>query len=243
MLAKITGRSRLRLGLRLTGGAGQLRLVAYQLGSGAPTVSFDPSSDTTYAPATLVTTTSFTATTSDLALSYQVYALIDKGSAAPDANTLIVGGYPAYRSYLRFDVPKSITDSATIVRAEVLLTQRRSSFGNAFDTVSIVPLVPTTTNAVTDLRRILDLAAEGTFASLDTARLVPSDSGVRALNVLALVRTWPTLPTTVPRSIAFRIGLEGAQPAELRFFSRKALPALRPRLRITYQPRTEFAIP
>ncbi len=244
VLAKVVNKSRLRLGLQLRGGSGQLRIVAYSLGSGAPTVSFDPSSDTTYAPATLVTSTSLSSTTTDIALSYQVYALVDKGSAAPDASTLIVGGYPAYRSYLRFNVPKSITDSSTIVRAEVLLTQRRSTFGNANDTTAIVPLVPTTTTAITDFRRILDLAAEGSFASLDTTRLVPSDSGVRALNVLALVRTWPTLPTTVPRAIAFRISKEGAQPAELRFYSSKAtLAALRPRLRVTYQPRTEFAIP
>jgi hypothetical protein len=172
-----------------------------------------------------------------------VYALVDRGSAAPDASTLIVGGYPAYRSYLRFSVPKSITDSSTIVRAEVLLTQRRSTFASAKDTVTIVPLVPTTTTAITDLRRILDLAADGSFASLDTARLVPSDSGLRALNVLSMARTWSTLPADVPRALAFRIGIEGAQPAELRFFSSKAAASLRPRLRITYQPRVEFAIP
>jgi hypothetical protein len=48
---------------------------------------------------------------------------------------------------------------------------------------------------------------------------------------------------TVPRGLALRIALEGAQPAELRFFSRTAAPALRPKLRITYLPKSEFVLP
>jgi len=244
LLAKITAGSRLRVGLRIRGGSGQVRLIAFSSGIGTPLLTFDAGPDTTYAPLTINTNTSPIALTADGALAYQVYTLVDKGSVAPDVSTLVVGGFPAYRSYLRFSVPKSITDSATIVRAEVLLTQRRSSFANVFDTVTMVPLVPTTTTTVTDLRRILDLSAEGAFASLDTTRLVPADSGLRTINVLSLVRTWPSLPANVPRALAFRIALEGGQPAELRFFSSKAsAAAVRPRLRITYQPRAEFAIP
>jgi hypothetical protein len=63
------------------------------------------------------------------------------------------------------------------------------------------------------------------------------------VNVLALARTWRTLPPNVPRAIAFKIGLEGAQPAELRFYSSEAPVNLRPRLRITYLPRSEFVLP
>ncbi len=241
--SKITTGARLRLGLRIRDGSGQLRLISYALGSGVPLVTFDPSTDTTYAPLSINTSSTVAAPTSDAALAYQVYALVDRGSPAPDASTLIVGGYPAYRTYLRFALPASISDSSTIVRAEVLLTQKRSSFASFRDTVTILPLVPTTTSAISDLRRILDLAADGTFASLNATSLVPADSGVRALNVLSLVRTWPTLPANVPRALAFRISFEGANPAELLFFSSKATPGLRPRLRITYQPRSEFAIP
>ena len=243
VLAKIVAGSRLRLGLRIRGGSGQLRLRAFSFGVGVPFITFDPSTDTTYTPITVNTSSTVSTLTADAALAYTVYSILDKGSSVPDVQTLIVGGYPAYRSYLRFNVPKSITDSSTIVRAEVLLTQRRSSFASSGDTVTIVPLVPTTTTAITDLYRILDLAAEGSFASVDTIRLVPRDSGLRALNVLSLVRSWSALSANVPRAIAFRIGIEGAQPAELRFFSSRAPAAVRPRLRITYQPRTEFAIP
>lgn len=245
VLAKIRSQSRLRLGLRLTGGSAQLRLIAFQFftGAGAPSVLFDPSSDTLYAPIIVNTGTSITGAPADVALSYQVYSIVDRGSSAPDATTLVVGGFPAYRTYLRVTIPPRIIDSATIVRAEVLLTQRPSAFGNVGDSVSIVPLVPASSASITDFRRILDLSVEGIFAALDTTRFLPRDSGVRAVNVLPLVRSWPSYPANVPRALAFRINGEGSQPAELRFFSSEAAPNLRPRIRITYLPRIENAIP
>ncbi len=243
MAAKIAANSRLRVGLRISGGSGQLRIIAFSQGAAAPYLRFDPSTDTTYAPIPVSPSTSIALATSDVNLAYLVYGLVDRGSIAPDASTLVVGGFPAYRTYLRFSLPKAISDSSTIVRAEVLLTQRPSRFASVEDTVTLLPLIPTSTTAVSDMRRILDLAADGVFAALDSARLVPRDSGVRAINVLSLARSWGALPANVPRAIAFRISLEGAQPAELRFFSSEASPALRPRLRITYLPRSETAIP
>jgi len=243
LAGKIATGARLRVGLRMTGGSGQLRVIAFTFGGGAPILRFDPTTDTTYAPIGVNPSTSISGATSDVNLAYLIYGMLDRGSPAPDQNTLQVGGFPAYRTYLRFALPKLISDSSTIVRAEVLLTQRRSSFVNLRDTVSMLPLVPTSTASITDIRRILDLSADGLFASIDSVRLVPSDSGLRTVNVLTLARSWASLPAEVPRAIAFRISLEGGQPAELRFFSSKASAALRPRLRITYLPRNESAIP
>jgi len=243
LAAKIAAKGRLRLGVRIRGGSGQLRALAFVAGAGAPTVVFDPSTDTTFAPQQISPSTIVPNATADVELSYSVYMISDLASPPPGANTLVVGGFPAYRSYIRFNVPSLITDSSTIVRAEVLLTQQASTFGDARDSVGLLALVPTTTGLVTDLRRILDLSAAGSFAGVDSTLMVPAATGVRAVNVLSLSRTWRTLPANVPRAIAFRIGLEGAQPAELRFFSSKAPAALRPRLRITYLPRSEFALP
>ena len=243
LAAKIAAKGRLRLGVRMRGGSGQLRTVAFVAGAGAPTVVFDPSTDTTYAPQQISPSTIVPNATADVELAYTVYMISDLASPPPGAGTLLVGGFPAYRSYLRFNVPARITDSSTIVRAEVLLTQQASTFGNAAESVGLFALVPTTTNLVTDLRRILDLAAAGSFAGVDSSALVPSSAGVRAVNVLALARTWRTLPPDVPRAIAFKIGLEGSQPSELRFYSSEAPAALRPRLRITYLPRSEFVLP
>ena len=243
LAAKIATGGRLRVGLRITGGNGQVRVVAFAQGAAAPYLRFDPNTDTTYAPLPVSPSTAIPQATSDVNLAYLVYGIVDRGSLTPDSQTLVVGGFPAYRTYLRFSLPKSISDSSTIVRAEVLLTQRPSLFANVADTVSLLPLIPTSTNAVTDIRRILDLSADGAFAALDSTRLVPRDSGQRAVNILSLARSWGGLQADIPRAVAFRIGLEGAQPAELQFYSSEAPAALRPRLRITYLPRTESAIP
>lgn len=241
--AKVVGGFRLRVGLRISGGTGQMRFVAFSAGTGAPVLMYDPATDTTYAPILLGANTTVQLATVETELAYTVYNLVDVGSPPPPANALTVGGFPSYRTYLRFAVPARISDSSTIVRAELLLTQQRSRFGNANDSVAIYPLVPTATTSVTDLRRVLDLSADGIFAAVDSTRLVPSDSGQRKVNVLTLVRSWPALPEGVPRALAFRISMEGAQPAELRFFNSKAAASLRPRLRITYLPKSEFAIP
>lgn len=239
----IVGGYRMRVGLQITGGKGQIRLLAFSSGSPAPSVQYDPSTDTTYAPIIVQANTTIPLATSEQILAYTVYNLIDVGSPAPPSNTLTVGGFPAWRSYLRFQIPARISDSSTIVRAQLLLTQRPSFFGNYADSVAILPIIPTGTSLVTDLRRLLDLSADGIFAAIDSTRLVPRDSGLRSINVLTLARTWPALPTGVARALAFRISGEGGQPAELRFFSSEAPANLRPRLRITYLPRTEFALP
>lgn len=243
MAAKIAAKSRLRVGLRMVGNSGQLRLRAFTLGVSSTTLQYDPATDTTYAPAVVTAQTTLTGAPEDVNIAYSTYSLIDVGSPVPGTNTLLVGGVPSYRSYMRFNVPARITDSSTIVRAELLLTQQRSRFGNANDTVTVYPLVPNATTDVTDLRRAIDLAAEGKLISMDTTLLVPSDSGQKVLNVLALARSWRTLSKAVPRSLALRIGNEGAQPAEVRFFSSKAAANLRPRLRITYLPKAEFVLP
>ncbi len=239
---KIAKGARMRIGLRMSAG-GQLRLIAFALGAGAPYLRFDPSTDTTYTPITVSLSTYIEGAPNDVNLAYFVYGLPDQGSDPPDNTTLVVGGFPAYRTYFRVSLPKAITDSSTIVRAEILLTQRPSKYANVSDSVTLLPLVPTSTHAITDIRRIIDLSADGIFASLDSTRLVPRDSGLRAINVLSLARSWTPLAPDVPRGIAFRIGVEGAQPAELRFFSSEAAPELRPRLRITYLPRTESSVP
>lgn len=241
--AKIAARAPLRVGVRLAGGSGQLRVRAFAFGVSSSTLQYDPATDTTYQPLVITAQTTIPNASADVNLAYTTYALIDVGSPPPGPNTILVGGMPAHRAYLRFNVPRRITDSSTIVRADLLLTQQRSSFASAGDTVAIYPLVPTAIAEVSDLRRAIDLAAEGALLRLDSTRFVPSDSGQRAINILPLARSWRTLSPDVPRAIALRIGLEGGQPAELRFFNRAAPAAVRPKLRITYLPKSEFVLP
>ncbi len=241
--AKIVAKARLRIGLRVTGASGQVRVITFQSGAVAPTLTYDPTTDTTFAPIFVAPSTALPTAPADVELSYQIYQILDQGSPALSGNTLVVGGLPSARTYLRFVLPPGIIDSSTIVRAELLLTQIPSTYGRLTDSIAIVPLVPTTSASITDIRRVLDLAAEGRLASLDSTRFLAGGEGVRRINVLPLARTWPLLQASVPRAIGFRLNNEGAQVNELRFYSSEAAASLRPRLRITYLPRTEFALP
>jgi len=246
LLARIQERGRLRVGLRIVSPANaQLRLGALANGEPAPRLTFDPSTDTTYFPLDVTPRTSFVGAELDdvLRLAYTVYTLTARGTPHPPPGTLGVGGWPSRRAYLRFRIPPAILDSSTVVRADLLLTQLPAGGPDRADTVIVQPFVGISTSAVPDPYVATSLAANGLFAGVDFSRLAPRDSGERVFRLVNLVRSWSTLNPDVTRFIALRFEGEGSLGNEFRFFSRTAPPALRPRLRITYMPRTEFGLP
>jgi hypothetical protein len=246
LLARIQERGRLRVGLRIASSANaQLRLGALVNGEPAPRLTFDPSSDTTYLPLDITPRTGFVGAELDdvLRLSYTVYTLTERGTPPQPAGTIAVGGWPSRRAYLRFLIPPSIIDSSTVVRADLLLTQVPAGGPDRSDTVTVQPFVGISTSEVSDPYVATALSLNGLAAGVDFRRLVPRDSGERAFTLVNLVRSWSVLNPDVTRFIALRFEGEGSLGNEIRFFSRSAPPALRPRLRITYMPRTEFGLP
>ncbi|MEP6832633.1 MAG: hypothetical protein ABJB74_04525 [Gemmatimonas sp.] len=242
---KLADHSRFRIGIRLVGAtSAQVRIVQQNSGFGSPLLAFDPSSDTTYLPLTVSPNTAIGVDADEL-LGASVSTLLVRGTPDADAQSLTVGGFPSRRSYLRFNVPASILDSATVVRAELILTQRPVRGLDPKDTIAVVPLIGVSSTLVTDIRRIMELAAPGLFAApaLDSLLVVPSDSGTKSLNLLGVIRNWSALPTTVTRALILRSSHEGSEPAEARFYSIEAPIALRPRIRITYLPRVDRALP
>jgi hypothetical protein len=130
------------------------------------------------------------------------------------------------------------------VRASLLLTQVPNRRILPRDSIFIYPVPvlagPTITNIASALQFI---GVNGQFG-LDSISMAPADSGVRSFEIVGLVRTWKNQPTTVsPRTVAIRSGGEGSIPAEFNFFSTKAAPNLRPRLRITYVPPVAYGLP
>ena len=246
MQKKLADKSRLRIGIRLAGvTSAQIRIVQQTLGFPSPLLTFDPSSDTTYLPRTVSANTTFGGIASEELLAATVSSLLIKGTPDAGAQTLTVGGLPSRRSYLRFNVPSNILDSSTVVRAELILTQRPVRGIDPKDTIAVVPLIGVSSTLVTDIRRAMELAAPGLFTSpvLDSLLVFPSDSGAKMLNVLGVVRNWAALPATVYRALILRSSHEGSEPAEARFFSIEAPLSLRPRIRITYLPRVDRALP
>jgi hypothetical protein len=173
------------------------------------------------------------------------YSIVVKGgSAIAQTDRISVGGVPARRSLLRFDVPSRITDSTTVVRATLLLTQTPNYTVSTGDSVYVFPAAVLASSAITDTRTLLQfVGAIGQFG-LDSVPMAPTDSGLRTFEVVSLVRTWRgTTPDISPRAIALRSNGEGGAPAEITFFSSRVGGAVRPRLRIPYVPQTSFGLP
>ena len=88
------------------------------------------------------------------------------------------------------------------------------------------------------------VALVGAFVGVDSTRVLPAENGTAAINILGIVRSWRFLPPNVPQALGLRIADEGSVAIDVRFLSSQAANSTqRPRLRITYLPRAEFALP
>lgn len=175
------------------------------------------------------------------------YTVILQGTPAPPADALAVGGFPAHRVYLRFDLPSALIDSTTIVRASLVLTQRphRGVIG-AGDTTLVLPRIVVASNIV-DPSRAAVLAQDPLSFGVAVSPIVttPADSGTRRLDLPGLLRIWRGVDVTKnQRAIVLVSGEEAVSPSEVRFYSTgAAVESLRPRLRVTYIPRVGFGLP
>jgi hypothetical protein len=173
------------------------------------------------------------------------FMVILAGSPPVPAMQFSVGGLPSRRAYLRFDIPSHLLDSSTVVRASLELTQVPSPSARRGDTLTIAPFMVGASSRITDLSRaaqILEVTVDYFRGSVYS--LPPSGSGVRDLEMVNVLRRWSVSKAAdLPRAIVLRSVLEGVDPGELRFYSREAPAALRPKLRITYVPGVEFGLP
>ena len=241
VLDKITNGTRLRIGLRLVASTStQLRI--FSSASRGATLRFKPATDT----AVTVSLLSQTPTDSTLAqqrTDLEDYVITAKRLAVPPANTIAIGGFPASRTYMRFDLPSRIVDSSTVVRATLYLTQSpmRTS-ANATDSLGIYPFAITAGTILTDIPRLMRLA--NTTLVTDSLRVIPADSGARRLELVGLVRVWKnTKAEQTQRALVLVVGAEGSNPAIATFFSSEASSNLRPRLQLTYVPRVTLGLP
>lgn len=244
--ARIVGRQRVRIGVRVTSTASaQFRVYSSSAADLAPRLYFDPSPDTlTHAGAfrpLSVTPTDNEALVRDLA----DYTLIVKGTfpsiiVPGAAGTVNIGGLPARRGYLSFDLPAFIVDSSTVVRATLTLTQSANSGLDATDSVTLYATPSIARGAITEPVRVAMLTGRVT----DSARVTGGGSGTIDIELVRLFRRWRGVsPADQPRILILSTSTEGVSAVELRVYDASAPAGLRPRLRITYVPRVEFGLP
>ncbi len=232
----------LRIGIRARGsGSVQFKIRSTDTGALPTSLTYRVSPDTTIAKVSLTPFSKTPANQPSEATSLADYTLLVKGTATGAPTDLNIGGLPARRAYLRFNVPAFITDSVDVVRASLLLTQIPNNQIDPNDTVFVVPNAVLATTAVIDIAKASQIVAT---ANADTLRAHPGNSGVQTIEIAQVLALWRTqTATTTPRAIVLQSAQEGESPLEARFYSLEAAPALRPKLRITYSTRKSKGLP
>jgi len=172
------------------------------------------------------------------------YTIVLQGNTTTPLTRVAVGGLPSRRTLFRFNIPSRIVDSTTVVRASLLLTQTPNRGVNSRDSVWVFPVAILASPVVNDAATVLRFVSGGGFLGLDSLRLAPGDSGVRAFQIVGLVRTWHNTSEEIsPNAIGILSGSESQLPSQIDFFSKEAPAAVRPKLRITYVPQVNIGLP
>ncbi|HEU4632273.1 MAG TPA: hypothetical protein VFS08_21155 [Gemmatimonadaceae bacterium] len=247
LLARIEAGGALRVGLRVTGAP----LARLPLDPSNSVLTFAVSADSGAQRLTLAQRSLTPENDARLRADQSSFTIVVDGTLPPPEAVLAVGGLPGRRSLLRFQLPREIVDSSTVLRATLVLTQRPVRGYLATDTLLLQPLAVTTRAAVTDLRRRVQLAANArnpytgrAVLPVDPLPVVPGDSGEFLIEIPELVGAWRStnslgfLPELVLAS-----SREGWSPLQAQFYSLEAPVELRPRLRLNYIRRINFDLP
>lgn len=241
VLDKIQTGRRLRIGLRAVSGAStQIRIYSTEAGA-PPNLYYRVSADTAVQPFIVspYSETPFGQTTAAAHLSD--FTIIAKSPAPAPPQTLNMGGLPATRIYMRFQIPSYIVDSSTVVRAALVLTQLPNRTIDPADSVTVSPALVLATSVVVDPAKAAQILAAIPLAPV---RFAVGDSGQKTLELGPAFAFWHGLDeATTPRAIVLRSSFEGVSPLQARFFSTEAAPALRPKLLISYIRRTPLGLP
>ena len=167
---------------------------------------------------------------------------------APDLRRIgrfSVGGFPGRRTYLRFNLPRWLTDSTAVLRAQLEFVQDPVRGLDARDSLTIRAQIVLAGNATTDLNRAARLLAPAGFFVGDLVRIAPGDSGLVQLEINSLVRLWRSSAgaQSIPSALILRSELEGSSALGANFFGLSAASGLRPRLRVSYVPNIRFGQP
>lgn len=154
---------------------------------------------------------------------------------APDrpavpADLLRVGGAPSSRALFRFALPARILDSATVVRATLLLVPAAPSRGAPTDTLRLI--AQGVTADVGAKSPLVTIPQDSLLLRL--GRLPIGSSDTLRLDVTGLVLSWAANPTA-PRAVMVRAVPEGSALAE-GIFASTASTAGRPALQVTFVP-------
>jgi hypothetical protein len=243
LLQKAKSHSRLRIGIKARNASTQFGIFATESAQGAH-VTFRVSADTAVRPIFVAPVSSTPINDPGKSSAFADYTLAVKAPPQGPTSGINIGGYPARLAYLRFSIPQNIIDSSIVVRARLILTQIPNTQLSSADTVNIIPLVGAAGSAVTDIARAARITLDRNVALIDSVLVPVRESGARRIEIAVALQAWRIQTGTgTPQVLVLRSGAEGVSIAEGRFYSIEAASNLRPRLEISYTPRTSFGRP
>lgn len=252
VLAHIKGDRNLRYGIKIShlgAPADPVRLWINNVASGSgPKVYYRVHFDTFpgATDSTLISPVSNTPA-SDLALAAQLknYPVFVQGSPPTQPTVLDVGGLPARRVYLKFNIPSKIVDSTSVVRATLRLKQIPRAQVFPTDSVAVWPSPVISASIVTEPAKAALFVVSSSVWSMDSVLTQPQDTGLLALEIAGAFRAWHQVPdTTTVHAIVLRVLNEGANPVQASFYSSFAADtSKRPHLEIRYVRQSTYLLP
>ena len=202
------------------------------------------SADTAVKPLTFQTYSKTPTGSAEQQLAFADFQLVVRTPPAGSIRSLLVGGLPARRTYMRFSIPKSILDSSSVIRATLLLRQLPNAGLGPLDTIPVVTHVSIAGKAITDPELASRLIAAAELTLIDTLRVAANAGGAREIDIAPILRIWRLQGDTLgPRAIVLRSAREGVSAAQAWFDSGEMVGGVRPRLRISYTPTNPFGLP
>lgn len=178
------------------------------------------------------------------------YEIVEKGTPPPPAGLLAAGGIPSSRVYLHVAIPTQLVDSsATIVRANLILHRAADPFFASTDSLRLLPRLVRATPAVNDVYTATLLSIDPTSlisgVAVPTFLEDPAHAQADTIPLVSIFGLWKAEGLArAQRAIVLQSSTEGLDPRQYYIYSPDAVPdSLRPRILISYIPRSGFGLP
>ena len=112
------------------------------------------------------------------------------------------------------------------------------------DSMAIQPILVLAGPTVLDPSRAAQITAPLTVLGLSPVKTPPGSAGVREFQIGPAFHYWSIQTAAqLPRAIVLQSVTEDYSAQQALFYSSSAVPALRPKLRISYTPRARIGVP
>ena len=239
---------RIRLGIRVQSDNGAQVRIGSTEGGNPSTIRYTAHADTSRISTALNVNTR--STSGPPISSMADHMLLLEGAPPAPSDILAAGGVPPSRVFIRFNLPAALIDSTTtVVRANLELHQQGNALYQSTDSISLVTRLVRATHAVSDVGQAavltVDPGALGPGFAVPPLVVNPAVTRVDTIPLANVFLLWKREGRgSTQRAIVLQSSGQAIDPRRFYLYSSAAATdSLRPRIRITYIPRSGFGLP